>query len=439
MYYNYAESLFVLLMLTEFCRIPFIFRGGTFMFYEAELDFLRAVFTKCHIRTFVFDYDNVPYDEIDTGFRKFLNISVDFEKEHKNILSSVEKNTIFELKDVFDCSYMFMLLPETEKTVLLIGPYTSEVPSRKQILEKAEALGISPSFFKDFENFYIGIPHLPENSHLFALLDSFGELIWGGSDNFVFRELNNKNLEQASFAPVIKKDAVDSEKSSWNVQMIETRYNYEDEMFRAVSQGQYQKAALFLSSLNQLSFERRLADPVRNIKNYCIITNTLLRKAAQEGGVHPFYLDRISSDFALKIEQLTTTSAAQEFMADMFRSYCRLVRKHTMKHYSPPVQRAITTIDSDLTANLTLNALASAQNLSPSYLSALFSQETGQTLTEYVNQKRVKLAMRLLATTKLQIQTIAQHCGILDVHYFSKVFKKAVGMTPKQYRESQQK
>lgn len=77
------------------------------------------------------------------------------------------------------------------------------------------------------------------------------------------------------------------------------------------------------------------------------------------------------------------------------------------------------------------------QNLSPSYLSALFSQETGQTLTEYVNEKRVKLAMRLLATTKLQIQTIAQHCGILDVHYFSKVFKKKLGITPKQYRESQ--
>ena len=47
--------------------------------------------------------------------------------------------------------------------------------------------------------------------------------------------------------------------------------------------------------------------------------------------------------------------------------------------------------------------------------------------------------MRLLATTKLQIQTIAQHCGILDVHYFSKVFKKSVGVTPKQYRETQQK
>ncbi len=409
------------------------------MFYKAELQFLRSVFKKCHIRTFTFNVDEVPYEMIDTVAFDIFGIGMDFEKERKRILGVAKENTIFEYTDFFGRSYMFMLLPETEKEVLLIGPYVSEVPSRKEIMEKAEKLEISPSRFREFENYCSSIPHLPENSQLFAFLDSFGELIWDGSENFGFKKISNTDIEQASFAPAIKKDPTESEKNSWNIKMIEERYEFENEMLRAVSQGQYQKAVVFLSALNTMSFERRLSDPVRNVKNYCIITNTLLRKAAQEGGVHPFYLDRISSDFAGKIEALPSTEAAQELMGDMFRSYCRLVRKHTMKNYSPPVQRAITTIDSDLTANLTLNAIASAQNLSPSYLSALFSQETGQTLTEYVNEKRVKLAMRLLATTKLQIQTIAQHCGILDVHYFSKVFKKAVGVTPKQYRESQQK
>ena len=409
------------------------------MFYKAELQFLRSVFKKCHIKTFTFNADEIPYEMIDVEFYKIFGIKVDFEKEQVRLLSFIEDNTIFEYCDFLGRSYMFMHLPETEKEVLLIGPYVAEVPTRKEIMEKAEKLEISPSNFREFENYYSSVPYLPENSQIFVFLDSFGELIWGGSDKFVFKKISNRDLEQASFAPTIKKDPTDPEKNAWNIKMIEERYEFENEMLRAVSQGQYQKAVVFLSSMNTMSFERRLSDPVRNIKNYGIITNTLLRKAAQEGGVHPFYLDRISSDFAGKIEALQTTEAAQELMGDMFRSYCRLVRKHTMKHYSPPVQRAITTIDSDLTANLTLNALASLQNLSPSYLSALFSQEMGMTLTEYVNEKRVKLAMRLLATTKLQIQTIAQHCGILDVHYFSKVFKKAVGMTPKQYRESQQK
>ena len=107
-----------------------------------------------------------------------------------------------------------------------------------------------------------------------------------------------------------------------------------------------------------------------------------------------------------------------------------------MKNYSPPVQKAILYIDADLTADLSLSALAGAQNISPSYLSSLFRQETGQTLTDHVNHKRIKQAMQLLSTTHLQVQTVAQHCGILDVHYFSKVFKKYAGQTPKQYRET---
>jgi len=122
------------------------------MFYEAELDFLRDIFTKCHIRTFIFDFSNIPYDEIDTGFRKFLNIDVNYENEHKKILESIKENTIFEYKDLFGCHYMFMLLPESENKVLLIGPYLNDVPSRKQILEQAESIGIPPSLNKVIVN-----------------------------------------------------------------------------------------------------------------------------------------------------------------------------------------------------------------------------------------------------------------------------------------------
>ena len=75
------------------------------------------------------------------------------------------------------------------------------------------------------------------------------------------------------------------------------------------------------------------------------------------------------------------------------------------------------------------------QNINASYLSALFKKETGVTLTEYINQKRMKQAARLLTSTKLQIQTISQYCGISDVNYFSKLFKKYAGKTPNEFRK----
>ena len=217
---------------------------------------------------------------------------------------------------------------------------------------------------------------------------------------------------------------------------MELRYSYENELMNAVSKGQTHKADILLQNFSTFSFEQRLSDPVRNAKNYCIIMNTLLRKAAEQGGVHPVYLDGTSSLCATKIEQLTSLEAISPLMSEMFRAYCRLVRNHSMEHFSPPVQKIITLIDSDLTANLTLRTLADMLNVSSSYLSTLFKKETGQTLTEYINGRRIKHAMHLLKTTRLQVQTVAQHCGIVDVQYFSKIFKRTTGMTPKEYRDS---
>jgi YesN/AraC family two-component response regulator len=57
-------------------------------------------------------------------------------------------------------------------------------------------------------------------------------------------------------------------------------------------------------------------------------------------------------------------------------------------------------------------------------------------VTEYINRKRIELAKRLLVETKLQVQSIAQQCGIMDVHYFSKLFKRLVGLTPLEYRQA---
>ena len=63
-------------------------------------------------------------------------------------------------------------------------------------------------------------------------------------------------------------------------------------------------------------------------------------------------------------------------------------------------------------------------NVSNVYLSSMFKKETGKTITEYIREKRLSYAVYLLRSTNLQIQTIALRCGIVDVQYFSKLFKK---------------
>lgn len=219
-------------------------------------------------------------------------------------------------------------------------------------------------------------------------------------------------------------------------QMIELRYAYENELMSAVSRGITLKAELQHPSAFPSFLDSRSPDPVRNLKNYCIIMNTLLRKAAEQGGVHPIHLDQLSRHFAVRIETFPTLAEGQGLMDEMFVAYCQLVKKHSSRNYSALIQQAMICIDSDLEGDLSLNVLAEKLNVNASYLSTLFKKEMGQTITDYVTSKRMTLAMRLLGSSKMQIQTVAQKCGIPDVNYFTKKFKKATGRTPKEYRQA---
>ncbi len=71
----------------------------------------------------------------------------------------------------------------------------------------------------------------------------------------------------------------------------------------------------------------------------------------------------------------------------------------------------------------------------PTYLGRIFKAQTGTTLHNFVTELRLNTAMELLSDTTLPISQICVKIGIPDVYYFSKYFKKKVGVTPSQYRK----
>ena len=81
-----------------------------------------------------------------------------------------------------------------------------------------------------------------------------------------------------------------------------------------------------------------------------------------------------------------------------------------------------------------LNDAASAANVSPNYFSAVFSQEMDMTFIEYVTKKRMDKAKKLLRQSKRSTAEVAAQVGYKDPHYFSFVFKKTQGCTPREYR-----
>ncbi len=91
-------------------------------------------------------------------------------------------------------------------------------------------------------------------------------------------------------------------------------------------------------------------------------------------------------------------------------------------------------INRDLTSDLRLSTMSKRLNVSAGYLSSLFKREVGVPLTEYVNGLRIEQAKKLLLVSDLPIKIVAQKCGIPDIYYFSRQFKKRTGYTPKAYK-----
>lgn len=412
-----------------------IIQGGVLALFtcQAELDLLINILRNFHINTVFLTEGAELQAKADLGLRDFLGMKSDYENLFS--IKNIESNTVYKITDTFYCCYIFIVLPDRpEKTALVIGPFTNIEITKQMLLQAAEDYDIIPEVFSQIEKYFTNIPVLTNESTLFAILNAFGERLWGSIENFRI-----KSAKQTASKAEIEKNfkrlnAQPSEDANLSIQTLEMRYAKENDLLDAVAKGMVNKAELMLSDTSRTKPEQRIADPVRSFKNYTIILNTLLRKAAEKGGVHPLHIDTLSSDFAKRIELINSLEAGAALQKEMARSYATLVRDHSVKQYTHPVRQIILNIEYDLTADLTLKKFARMLNLNPSYLSALFKKETGMTLTDFVTKKRIEHAADLLSSTGLQIQTVAQQCGILDVNYFTKAFKKVYKVTPSEYR-----
>jgi len=112
---------------------------------------------------------------------------------------------------------------------------------------------------------------------------------------------------------------------------------------------------------------------------------------------------------------------------------------HTGGRYQSVVVRSREYIDSNFSdTELSLNSTAEHVGISPNHLSAVFAQETGENFIDYLTRVRIERAKLLLKTTAMKSADIACETGFSDPHYFSFIFKKNTGLSPREYRQKEQ-
>ena len=107
---------------------------------------------------------------------------------------------------------------------------------------------------------------------------------------------------------------------------------------------------------------------------------------------------------------------------------------------SAPRNETVEKICAYLMANynqkLNLGSVAAQFYLSPYYLSRLFRRVTGQSIVDFINVRRIEAARRLLETTDLGINDVAEETGFSTTAHFRRVFHEQVGVSPMQYRKA---
>lgn len=175
-------------------------------------------------------------------------------------------------------------------------------------------------------------------------------------------------------------------------------------------------------------------DPVRAYKNFLLSFNTLYGYAAEKGGVSPVQAHYISEKYAIMIEYTNYIEQLTDIHDNIIDECVKAVRNARKIEFNTISQKIINYIELNFSEDISVEKIANYIHVHPSHVMRIFKKEMNATITSYINNKRIEEAKELLAKSKLSVTDISIMVGFSDPQYFSRVFKKLVFMTPKEYR-----
>lgn len=140
-------------------------------------------------------------------------------------------------------------------------------------------------------------------------------------------------------------------------------------------------------------------------------------------------------DYLPTLMGIEDTDSLWNWFSDRLIFSCRNISTKREESSNDAIEAAKKYIENNYTDNITLEDVSREVNISSYYLSRIFKEGTGENFIDYLTGLRMDKAKELLATTQLSMKEICSKVGYSDPNYFSKTFKKNVGVTPTEYRE----
>lgn len=373
-----------------------------------------------------------PYNDL-SAFDHFLRDSLEgsdlLYKVIHDFIKDLDHNSFHIMTDCYGLHYVLFYPYLDKKDLITLGPYFNVDIDETYWHGIMERHKLTLSNIQHLKSFMYSIPVINNNLHI---ISTISDII-----NYINPETNPFTVHYHDFSDTAKTGLLFQPKKDFEAyaKKVEERYNIEKELMSHITAGNGRAALEAAKKFISSPFEPRLQNSLREQKSLLITANTAFRKAVEPNEIHPIYLHEITSKFVNLIENATSIVAIDQLYEKMIREYCFLVRNKSTKQYSPIVRKTLHFIEFNLDSKINLNQLADSYGVSVPYLSSQFKKEVGTTIIKYVNEKRVEMAVKLLNTSPLSIQDIASYVGIYDYNYFTKVFKKEIGVSPSDYRK----
>lgn len=175
---------------------------------------------------------------------------------------------------------------------------------------------------------------------------------------------------------------------------------------------------------------------LQNIKYHFVVTTAMITRYCIDGGLEPEQAYRLSDFYILKMDSCSTVRQVADLHHEMAKDFTgKMVLQKKSSILSKPVTQCVDYIYSNIKERITIADLAAYTGLSESYLSRVFKQNLGVSISDYIREKKIEKATHLLKYSDKPIIDIANYLSFSSQSHFIQIFEGFTGLTPKKYRD----
>lgn len=178
------------------------------------------------------------------------------------------------------------------------------------------------------------------------------------------------------------------------------------------------------------------SNELHNLIYHFVICVALTTRFCLEGGMNSEVAYTLSDLYIRKADVITSKESLILLHRKMYLDFAtRMNELKKSSHYSKHITNCLDYINNHLMSEISTQTISNALEMNKSYLSTLFRKETGMTISQYIEQKRIELACNMLSYSDYRYIDISNMLCFYSHSHFIQIFKKHKGMTPKQYRD----